>query len=234
VDHPARPAEWSNALSVMRQLDGCQMPYAIAFGNHDFDNYSPEPNVVPKGDQGWKALMAQLSHRPLATAPSARTALYPLAPDWFVLTSDYTASRADLDWIAATIAARPGARFLFLHHYCVNATGLVKGDALAWCRQVVEQHPQIRIAVSGHWLGQTRDAWREVPRASGPELVTLFQNYQHVPDLAAWGVVVELDPSSGDVCVWSENLLSGAVTHPAASSQEVGAIATGSARRCFE
>jgi hypothetical protein len=65
-------------------------------------------------------------------------------------------------------------------------------------------------------------------------LVTLFQNYQHVPDLAAFGVVVELEPASGALCVWSENLLSGAVTHPAASSQLVGAVAAGPARQCFD
>ena len=234
VDHPARPAEWSNALSVMRQLDSCQMPYAIAFGNHDFDNYSPEPNVAPQGDRGWKALVAQLAYQPLATAPSGRTALYALAPGWFALTADFVASHTDLDWITAALEQHRGARFIFLNHHCVNATGLVQGDAFEWCRQLVEQNPEIRIAVSGHWLGSTRDGWRELRRANGRKLVTLFQNYQHVRDLAAWGIVLELEPASGALCVWSESLLSGAVTHPAASSELVGAVAAGPARQCFD
>jgi len=92
----------------------------------------------------------------------------------------------------------------------------------------------MRIAISGHWLGSKRDAWLAVPRANGRRLVTLFQNYQHVPELAAWGVVLELESASGALCVWSENLLTGAVTHPTASSQLVGAVAAGSGRRCFD
>ena len=233
VDHPTRPVEWSNAISVMRQLDACQMPYAIAFGNHDFDNGPGEASGPLQGDRGWKAAMTKLAYRPLATAPSGRSALYPLAPGWFVLTADFVASRADQDWLAAAIEERKGAQFVFLNHHCVNATGLVQGDAFRWCRELLER-PPIRIAISGHWLGAVRDAWRTAPRAKGPRLVTLFQNYQHVPDLAAWGVVVELDPASGAVCVWSENLLTGAVTHPAASSKLVGPVAAGPARRCFE
>ena len=230
VDHPDRPAEWKNALSVMQQLDACQMPYAIALGNHDFDNHPPPPNVLLQGDRGWQAVVAKLAHRPLASAPSGRTALYPLAPGWFVLTADFVWSAADRRWLDTEIAARSDARFLLLNHHCVNTRGI----AFDWCRQLFEQHPQIRIAVSGHWLGAARDAWRAVPRANGQRLVTLFQNYQHVPDLAAWGVVLELEAVSGALCVWSENLLSGAVTHPAAASTLVGRVNAGPKRHCFD
>jgi hypothetical protein len=230
VDHPDRPGEWRNALSVMKQLDACQMPHAIAIGNHDFDNHPPPPDVLLQGDRAWKAVMAQLDQRPLAAAPSGRTALYPLVPGWFVLAADFVWSAADRRWLDAEIAARSDARFVLLNHHCVKANGI----AFEWCRQLFEQHPQIRIAVSGHWLGEARDAWLAVPRANGRKLVTLFQNYQHVPDLAAWGVVLELEPASGSLCVWSENLLTGAVTHPAASSQLVGAIAASPPRQCFD
>ena len=232
VDNPQQPLQWSNAISVMRELDACQMPYAIAFGNHDFDNYSAAPNLVLQGDRGWQAAVAQLAHHPAAKAPSGRSALYPLAEGWFVLTADYVASQADLDWIASAIAARPEARFVLLNHSCVNAQGLVAGDAFAWCRRLLEQ-PRIRVAVSGHWLGATRDGWHETKRANAPPLLALFQNYQHVPALAAWGVVVELDLASGGACVWSENLLTNDVGHPAVSTSPVGSIAAGSKRRCF-
>ena len=230
VDNPAHPVEWSNALSVMRQLDACQMPYAIAFGNHDFDNHPPEPKVALQGDRSWQALVAQLDHRRLATAPSGRTALYPLTPGWFVVALDFRWSATDRRWLDAEIAERSDARFVLLHHSCVDTNGI----AFERCRQLFEQHPQIRIAVSGHWLGSKRDAWLALPRANGRKLVTLFENYQHVPALAAWGVVVELEPASGALCVWSENLLSGAATHPAASSQLVGKVVEGPGRQCFD
>ena len=234
VDHAGHPVEWSNALSVMRQLDACRLPYAIAFGNHDFDQLSTDASGVGTGDRGWQALMALLAQRPSATAPSGRTALYPLAPGWFVLALDFFPSRADLDWTDATLAQQHGARFVLLNHHCVNSTGLVAADAFAWCHQLAEQHPEIRVAVSGHWLGATRDGWRRYRLPQGRSLVTLFQNYQHVPDLAAWGVVIELDPASGALCAWSENLLTGAVTHPAAFSKLVGAVAAGPRRTCFD
>ena len=234
VDQPRRPAEWSNALSVMQELDACRMPYAIAFGNHDFDNYPAPKNVPPSGDQGWQKVMAQLAHQPAEKGPSGRSALYPLAPGWFVVTADFMASRADLDWIEAELAERPGGRFVLSNHHCVNTTGLVAGDAFAWCRELVERHPEIRVAVSGHWLGAMRDAWQEVRRARGPALLALYQNYQHVPPLAAWGVVIELDLASGAACVWNENLLSGETRRPAAVSRELGKIAAGQAQRCFD
>ena len=230
VDNPRHPKEWSQAESVMKHLDECEMPYAIAFGNHDFDNYPNRKDEVPEGDRGWKAVMAELAHRPAEMAPSGRTALYPLVPGWFVLSADYRASAADLSWIAAEIGERRGSRFVLLHHYCTKASGI--SISHEWCRQLLEQHPEIRIAVSGHWLGSRREGWNEVARANGQKLVALYQNYQHVPALAAWGVVVELDPVSGDLCVWSEDLLTGAVTHPAVSAS-VGKVVAGFGRRCF-
>jgi hypothetical protein len=232
--HRLRPVEWSNALSVMRELDACQMPYAIAFGNHDFDNYPAAQNVPLQGDRGWQAVMAKLAHRPVETAPSGRSALYPLAEGWFVVTADYDGSAADLTWLAAEIEKRRGARFVLLHHYCVDARGLLDGPSFGWCRQLAERHPEIRIAVSGHWLGARRDGWTELSRTNGHPLVALYQNYQHVPALAAWGVVIELDPASGAACVWSENLQSGAVGHPDASAAEAGWVGVSPAKRCFE
>jgi hypothetical protein len=231
--HRLRPVEWSNALSVMKELDACAMPYAVAFGNHDFDNYPAAQNVPLAGDRGWHQLIAQLAHRPAETGPSGRSALYPLAPGWFVVTADLVPARADLDWIAGVISERRPARFVLLNHHCVNTTGVFPGPAFAWCQQLVAQHPEIRIAVSGHWLGARRDGWNEVPRARGPALVALYQNYQHVPDLAAWGVVIELEPASGASCVWSENLLTGAVRHPDATSEAVGWVGASPERSCF-
>lgn len=231
VDLPRlRPAEWDGAGSAMQRLDACRMPYAIAFGNHDFDNYPPPgPEPRGEGDRGWKALRARLAYQPQERAPSGRSALTPLAPGWFVLTLDFTPSSADLAWAAAEIAKRPEASFLVLNHHCIDRNGVGK----PWCAKLFEEQPRIRIAVSGHWLGRVRDAWREVPRAKAPPLIALYQNYQHVPALAAWGVVVELDPASGAVCVWSENLLDGAIGHPAASAREVGPVEAGSPRRCL-
>jgi hypothetical protein len=229
-EHQRRPVEWTHALSVMRELDACRMPYAIAFGNHDFDNYPAAQNVRPAGDRGWRQVMAQLAHRPLEAGPSGRSGLHPLAEGWFVLTAELSAGRPEFAWIDSVIEARPGARFVFLNHGCVNASGIA-GDA---CRQLFERHPEIRIAVSGHWLGAKRDAWQEVPRPGAPALVALYQNYQHVPELAAWGVVIELDPASGASCVWSGNLLTGEVGRPAASSPQLGKIAVGPSKRCFD
>jgi hypothetical protein len=234
VDRPRRPVEWENALAVMRRLDACRMPYAIAFGNHDYDNYPSPPNVPPAGDRGWRRVLEQLAHQPVETGPTGRSALHPLAAGWFVVTADFVASRADLDWISAAIARRPEARFVLLNHHCVNAKGLVPGPSFEWCRKLVEENPRIAVAVSGHWLGARREGWTQSQRANGRGLVALYQNYQHVPDLAAWGVVIELDPASGAACVWSENLLSGAVGHPEASAPEVGWVGPSPARRCFD
>jgi hypothetical protein len=64
--------------------------------------------------------------------------------------------------------------------------------------------------------------------------VTLFANYQHVPALAAWGLVVELDPATGALCAWNENLLTDEVGHPAASSALVGSVAASPPRTCFD
>jgi hypothetical protein len=228
-EHRLRPFEWSNALAVLRELDACRMPYAIAFGNHDFDNYPAPKEVRLQGDTGWRGVMEQLAHQPLAASPSRRNALHPLADGWFVLAGDLSAGKAELAWLARAIEARPNARFLFLSHACVKSTGITPGG----CQKFFERQPGIRVAVSGHWLGAARDGWREVPRENGRPLVALYQNYQHVPALAAWGVVIELEPGSGALCVWGENLLSGEVGRPAASAPQLGRIAAGPAKRCF-
>jgi hypothetical protein len=232
VDTPRlEPKQWSNALSAMQRLDACRMPYAIAFGNHDFDDYpSPKGELAATGDRDWRQLLEKLAFRPQQTSASGRSALFPLVPGWFVLALDFEAAPAELAWARSEFARRPDARFLLLDHQCVST----KGVARDWCQKLFEEQPQIRVAVAGHWLGQQREAWQRVPRRAGPPLIALYQNYQHVPDLAAWGVVVELDAASGAVCVWSENLLRGEVTHPAASSREAGQVRAGLPRRCFD
>lgn len=230
VDHPNRPVEWRNALATLATLDACGVPYSIAFGNHDFDNFPPPPNVLLAGNRSWQSVVAKLAWRPLARAPSGRAALDALAPGWFVLATDFVWNAADRAWMDEQIAARKDARFVVLSHQCANAGGV----AFDWCRGFFDAHPGIRVVVSGHWLGATRDAWRSAPRPRGPALVTLLANYQHVPTLAAWGLVIELDPATGALCAWSENLLTGAVGHPAASSALVGAVAASPPRTCFD
>jgi len=231
VDTPrTRPEEWTNALSVMKELDACAMPYAVAFGNHDYDNYpAPSADKTAAGDERWQAVTSALAYHPAERAPSGRGGLYPLVPGWFVLTADLQPDAADLRWIAAEIAERPGARFVLLHHECVKASGV----SYEWCSQLFEKHPEIWLAISGHWLGNSRNGWNEVRRANGSKLVALYQNYQHVPDLAGWGVVLELEPGSGDLCVWTEDPRSGSVGHPAASSSLAGAVRAGPGKRCF-
>jgi hypothetical protein len=232
VDTPRlRPEQWRNALSAMQRLDACRMPYAIAFGNHDFDDYpSPRGEMAATGDRSWSALRAQLAHQPIEKSPTGRTGLHPLAPGWSLLAMDFRPTGSEQRWIESALSRRAGDRFVLLHHDCVNLHGI----ASTWCREFLERHPEIRAAISGHWLGEQRDGWQRVARASGPPLIALYQNYQHIPELAAWGAVVELDPISGGLCVWSENLLNGALTHPAASWRGVGHVRAGPPRTCFE
>jgi hypothetical protein len=229
VDKPrTRPDEWRVARSVMERLDRCRMPYAIAFGNHDWDEYPPEEGKKVGGDSRWKALRAALAHQPAERAPSGRSELTPLVPGWFVVTLDLRPSREDLAWLEAEIAERPGARFLVLDHLCIGPSGVMRPA----CRALFERHPEIRIAVSGHWIGPVREAWMRLTRQKGPPLIALFQNYQFVPELAAWGVVIELEPESGDLCVWSENLLTGETRRPGGSYGK-RPVLPGNDRRCF-
>lgn len=230
VDKPRRrPEEWRNALSAMQPLDACRMPYAIAFGNHDYDNFPPPEGVRAQGDRSWQALRSKLAHQPEKSGPSGRSGVYPLVPGWFVLTLDFDPTPEDLAWVDAEIEERRDARFVTLDHHCIGPGGVMK----PWCRKLFERHPRIRVAISGHWLSAVREDWRSVPRPPGPPLVALYQNYQYVPELAAWGAVVELDLATGALCVWSENLLTGAVGHPAASFRKAP-IAPGAPRRCFD
>src|SRR5262245_3513014 len=229
VNDPREAVEWDNAVSVLHELDACRMPWAIAFGNRDFDDPTGVVNTPGHGDLRWRAALQKLGHRPLRVGPSGRTALHELASGWFVLVVDYIPSQADLDWIDAAIGAHREARVVLLHHTCVSPSGLIAGD---WCERLLERHPEIRIAVSGHWIGPAREVWTEIPRKNGEPVVLLFQNYQHVPELAAFGVVVELDSRSGDVCVWSEDVLRGAVGHPAVASP-AGPVTAGGTKRCF-
>src|SRR5262245_42553796 len=230
VNDSRQGVEWDNAVSVLHELDACGMPWAIAFGNRDFDDYTGDVNAPLHGDLRWRAALNKLAHRPLQVGPSGRTALHDLAPGWFVLVADYIPSQADLDWMSAAIGARRQARFVLLSHTCVSPSGLIAGD---WCERLLERHPEIRIAVSGHWIGPAREVWTEIPRKNADPVVLLFQNYQHVPELAAFGVVVELDSRSGEVCVWSEDVLRGAVGHPAVASSPAGPVTAGGAKRCF-
>jgi hypothetical protein len=131
----------------------------------------------------------------------------------------------DLDWVERLLALFPGVPSVLVNHYLFTDTsGNIPGlgatyDADTWdegmdvWRKLVLPHPQVFLALNGHWLGSTARN-RSEARPDGTQVHRLLRNYQAVKPAAdpsypapfhgdGWNVIAAFDPDAGELRVRS-------------------------------
>ena len=172
VDGPTQVTQWQNADAAIKYIDGV-VPYVLAIGNHDYDNFAPGARQVTNFNQWF--------------GPS-RYAAYPWyggnlngsnenfyanvnlgGVDYLILALEYIPRQSALDWADGILKANPNKPVIMVTHsymykdnttidqcdtadntFSTKTNGL---DGFTMWRNFVSKYPTMRMVLSGHVLG---------------------------------------------------------------------------------
>jgi hypothetical protein len=138
-------AEWDRAAQAMNLLAGCGVPFGMAPGNHDYDNYSYTSNSRPLvSNVMWKEYFG--SHSP-----------YFEGKPWYGGASDELAHSPGLSSYQTFTVH--GKKFMHI------SLEMEAGDAaLTWAQSVIDAHPGIATIVTTHeYLNPPADSDSSAP-----------------------------------------------------------------------
>jgi hypothetical protein len=151
-------SQWTRAQSQFARLGG-RMPYAIAPGNHDFDN-EDFTNEANRSLATYNSYFPYSKFDTLATAgegfPASRVEgswhqFTAGGTDWGIICLSYEATAAERAWANTVVAANPMKQFIVVTHSYMSAGDGQRnayGDVL-W-NSVIRNHPNIFMVLCGH------------------------------------------------------------------------------------
>ncbi|HSE48309.1 MAG TPA: Ig-like domain-containing protein [Terriglobales bacterium] len=167
VNHWDSATEWQNADAAIKTLDGAQVPYLLAIGNHDYDNFNPKT-------RGAAAFNTWFGPARYATSPVYRgnyngsnenfyATLTAGGTQYLLLVLEFYPRDAVLAWAESVLAQYPAAPVIVVTHsfMYVDDTRVDECDTndmsvpdgndpdRVW-RSFVSQYENIFLVLSGH------------------------------------------------------------------------------------
>lgn len=195
VNTPGKTYEWTNADQAIRALDQADIPYALAIGNHDYDNIAPSSRkTVAYNDYFGVARYAAKSwyggHYG-TTNESFYISFTTGGQRYIVLALEYYARTAIVDWADDLITANPDAIFLITTHAFEYSDGAREdfcdtndmrnsgnnGESV-W-QATLRKHANVQLVVSGHVIGNNT-AHRTDVGDNGNLVHQIFTNFQNL------------------------------------------------------
>ena len=197
VNHDSSATEWGNASTAVGMLDG-RVPYTLAIGNHDYDNYAPAARQATHfnsyfGPQryasySWYGGNYGGSNENFYTFFTAGTQQY------MVLSLEYYPRSAVLDWADSLLSAYPGKKVIVVTHSFEGADGFrvdtcdnsdmsaANGNMpeIVW-EKMLKWHSNVVLVVSGH-LTAGATAHRTDLGVYGNTVNQIFTNFQNWPN----------------------------------------------------
>ncbi len=166
------PGDYAVLLDLLKPIRAAGVPLHLILGNHDQrENFSQAvaPTLRGAGPSPVTGKLVSVLETPLA--------------NWFSLDSlDKTAAtagelgKAQLDWLAKALDARPGKPAIVVaHHYLFYPGGLEDSDALL---AVLTPRPQVKAYVFGHSHTWQRWSWRGIHLINLPAVAWVFDSVQ--------------------------------------------------------
>jgi hypothetical protein len=120
VDDAESIAQWQNADAAIRNLDG-KVPYALALGNHDYNNESPSSRTATNYNQYFgKMRYAGYSYYRGGFSSTTNENFWAEftanGHNYIVLVLDFHPRDAVLDWAKSILAAHPGRPVILVTH----------------------------------------------------------------------------------------------------------------------
>jgi len=186
-------AQWQNADTAMRTIDQAGIPYAMAIGNHDYDNQAPVARTATKFNQYFgPQRYAGYSWYGGATYPQGSnenfyTTVTMGGRTFLVLVLEFVPRDAVLDWARQVMQANTDKEVLLVTHsymygdstrvdQCDNNDLTRDNDGEETWTKFASQYPNISLVVSGHI---TQPTGKRVDVGANGNLVgQMLSNYQ--------------------------------------------------------
>jgi hypothetical protein len=210
--------QYATASLGFKILDRARIPYAIALGNHDTSAVGENTGSAAPGDTHYNL---RLTDKFNATFPVRRftaqkgrfepkqsdNAFYTFKAGgvhWLVVTLEFCARQAAAEWASKILAAHPKHNAIILTHYHLNGDGRISGrnagygdlSPQAVYDQVISQHANVRLVLSGHTGNSAR---REDVGAQGNRIYQILQDYQNLERGGGYIRLLEIDPGAGTI-----------------------------------
>jgi Big-like domain-containing protein/calcineurin-like phosphoesterase family protein len=171
VDGPNDISQWQNADASVRLLDGV-VPYVLAIGNHDYDNFVPDARQTTNFNHYFGPTRYAsypwygASNFPAGSNENFYANVNLGGTDYLILALEYIPRQAALDWADGVLKANANKPVILVTHsymfrdnttidQCDTAdntkTHGLNGSTM-W-RNFVSQYPNITTVLSGHVLG---------------------------------------------------------------------------------
>ncbi|MCD6049166.1 MAG: metallophosphoesterase, partial [Verrucomicrobia bacterium] len=207
--------QYQVASNGFRTLDNAGIPYAIAVGNHDtaavgvggsaapgdvhanlritttFNNYFPVSRFT-----------AQQGRYEAGKSDNSYHTFQKGGLDWMVITLEFCARQAPVDWAKSVVAAHPNHNVIIVTHYHLNGNGTISTSNAGYgdlspqniYNQFVSQYSNVRLVFSGH---VDSSAWRNDAGVNGNRIYQILNDYQTTDLGGGYLRLLEIDTTAG-------------------------------------
>lgn len=149
--------QWQAASSAFNLLEEAKIPYAIAWGNHDYDNevnnriryneFFPVTRLQQSAGDLWGGSFGIDANKPI---DNAYYLMEEHGTKLLVMSISYWQTSQDLDWAAKVIEKYPEYSVVLFTHNYINMSGISNTDIL---NKLVKNHSNVKLVLSGHVAG---------------------------------------------------------------------------------
>ncbi len=149
--------QWQAADAAYTLLEEADIPYGIAWGNHDYDNgtnnrirynqYFPVTRLQEAAGELWGGSFGIDESQPI---DDAYYLLEEHGTKLLVMSISYWQTEEDLNWAAKVIEDHPEHSVIIFTHNYINLSGISNTDLL---NKVVKNHSNVKLVLSGHVAG---------------------------------------------------------------------------------
>jgi len=195
VNTPSKAYEWVNADTAIKTLDAAGIPYALAIGNHDYDNVAPSSRGTVAYNQTFG--VSRYLSKPWyighfgTTNENFYIEFTVNGQRYIVLALEYYPRTAVLDWADDLMTANSEAIFLITTHSFEYTDGARQdvcdtqdmrnsgNNAESVWQAVLKKHVNVQLVVSGHLIGNNT-AHRTDVALNGNLVHQIFTNFQNI------------------------------------------------------
>lgn len=170
--------QWHAADAAFDVIEDADLPYAITWGNHDYDNetnnrllyerYFPKQRLMDSAGDLWGDSKGIDDAYYLTEQHGAKV---------MVLTVGFFLDDADLAWAAKAIQDHPDYSVILVTHEYTGTGGLAGGNATKIRDTLVAPHPNVKLVLSGHVTGVNL----HYEEMAGHPVYSVLTDYQGMP-----------------------------------------------------
>ncbi|HEX8552837.1 MAG TPA: metallophosphoesterase [Abditibacteriaceae bacterium] len=210
--------QWETASAGFSILDKAKLPYALAVGNHDtaavgVNSGSAAPGNVNANLRNTakfnfffppRRLVAQEARFEAGKSDNAIYTFKAGGLNWLVLTLEFCARQAPVDWANTVLPKYPKHNVIVLTHFHLNSQGQINGNNAGYGNlstqsvfdQLTKKHRNVLMVLSGH---VDTSAWRTDVGEQDNTIYQILQDYQGQDSGGGYIRLLDIDTEAGTI-----------------------------------